>query len=181
MFSCYLARHSDGHDKMQHLEGAIDAGRKAVAIAPGRPEGHFWLGADLGLMAEARGFLRGLTLVDSIRKEMEIVIRLDPEYEQAAGFRMLARLDYRAPFFKGGDKRRSIELLEQALDRYPDNSLTMLYLADSLMALGRRDEARQQLERILNLCPDPVYGPEQEENQEEARQRLGKLRASTGR
>jgi len=50
-----------------------------------------------------------------------------------------------------------------------------------LMALGRRDEARQQLERILNLCPDPVYGPEQEENQEEARQRLGKLRASTGR
>jgi len=48
----------------------------------------------------------------------------------------------------------------------------MLYLADSYWAVGRRREARAQLENMLKLCPDPLYGPEQEENQAEARDRL---------
>jgi hypothetical protein len=37
-----------------------------------------------------------------------------------------------------------------------------------------RDEAREQLENVLALCPDPVYGPELAENQAEARERLAK-------
>ncbi len=174
MFTCYAARHTTGSEKMRYLEAGTDAGRKAAALVPNRPEGHFWLGANLGLTAEARGFLKALALVDPIRKEMETVIRLDPNYEQAAGLRTLARLDYRAPFFKGGDKRHSVELLKEALGRFPNNSLTMLYLSDSYITLGRRAEAKAQLESILKLCPDPLYGPEQEENQAVARERLAR-------
>lgn len=123
--------------------------------------------------------MRGLFLVADIRKEMETVVELDPDYEQAAGLRTLARIYYRAPFFMGGDKRRSVDLLEECLTRYPENSLTMLYLADNYLALGLREEAQKQLEKILALCPDPQYGPELEENQEEARARLAKyFRAS---
>jgi tetratricopeptide (TPR) repeat protein len=173
-FICYLARHSEGSEQRNYLEEAVDAGKKAVALEPNRPEGHFWLGVNLGLEAEQRSFVKGLTMVDSIRKEMETVIRLDPNYEEAGGERTLARLDYRAPFFKGGDKLRSIKLLEDVVKRYPHNSLARLYLSDSYLALGRRQEARQQLEIILNLCPDPEYGPEQEENQAEARQSLAR-------
>jgi tetratricopeptide (TPR) repeat protein len=143
-----------------------------VALAPERAEGHFWLGANYGLTAEARSFVRALMLVDPNRREMETVVQLDPDYEQAAGQRSLARLDLRAPFFKGGDERRSMNLLEKCLTRYAENSLTMLYLADTYLSLGLRDEARQQLENILALCPDPVYGPELTENQAEARGKL---------
>lgn len=174
-FNCYMARHAAGSERSKFVEAAIGAGKKAVALRPNRPEGHFWLGADLGLMAEDRGFLRGLMMVDSVRKEMESVIRLDPNYEEAAGLRTLGRLDDCAPFFKGGDKLRSIQLLEDALKRFPHNSLTMLYLADSYLSLGRRVEARQRLENILKLCPDPQHGPEQEENQAQARRRLAKF------
>jgi tetratricopeptide (TPR) repeat protein len=174
MFTCYLARHAPAEEMMDHLAEGAEAGRNAVALSPDSPEGHFWLGANLGLTAEKRSFLKALSLVDSIRKEMETVMRLDPDYEQAAGMRTLGRLDYRAPFFKGGDKRRSVELLQQSLERFPKNSMTMLYLADSYLALGRRKEAFDLLEQILNLCPDPLYGPEQEENQEVARERLAR-------
>lgn len=173
-YTSYLARHTSGTDKLRLLDEGIEAGKRAVAAQPNRVEGHFWLGANYGLSAEARGFLTGLRLVDTIRREMETVERLDPEYEQAAGLRTLGRLYYRAPFFKGGDKRRSIELLEKCLRRYPQNSLTLLYLADSFLAVRRRDDARQILERVLQLCPDPLYGPELEENQAEARARLAK-------
>jgi tetratricopeptide (TPR) repeat protein len=173
-FTCYMARHTSGKEKEEYLEEGIAAGRKAVALWPNRAEGHFWLGVNLGLEAEQRGYFRGLMMVDSIRKELELVVKLDPNYEQAGGERTLARLDYRAPFFKGGDKARSIKLLLDALKRFPHNSLARLYLADSYLAMGRRQEAREQLEIILNLCPDPQYGPEQEENQARARERLAK-------
>ena len=173
-FTCYVARQRAEPEELKLLEEAIEAGKKAVALQPDRPEGHFWLGANYGLSAEERGFLKGLFLVDTIRREMEAVVRLDPDYEQAAGLRTLARVDYRAPFFKGGDKRRSIRLLEECLKRYSEDSLAMLYLADSLLAVGRRDEAREQLEKILSLCPDPQYAPELAENQEEARARLAR-------
>ncbi len=171
-FNCYLARQASDAEEVKLLEQGIDAGKKAVAIAPNRVEGHFWLGANYGLLAEARGLLRGLLLVDAVRREMETVMRLDPDYEQGGGERILARLYYRAPFFKGGDKRRSIRMLEDSLKRYPENSLALLYLADSYWAVGRRAEARAMLEKMLKLCPDPLYGPEQEDNQAEARDKL---------
>lgn len=171
-FMCYLIRHTSEQEAERFYKDAIDAGRRAVALQPNRVEGHFWLGANLGLYAESRSVLEGLREVDNIRRELETVIQLDPDYEQASGLRTLARVYYEAPFFKGGDKHRSVELLEQALRRYPDNSLTLLYLADSLWAVGRRQEARQTLERILNLCPDPTYGPELADSQGEAQKRL---------
>lgn len=170
--ACYLARHTLKPERTRLLEEAVAAGKRAVALAPQRVEGHFWLGANYGLTAEERNFVKALMLVDSIRREMEMVVRLDPDYEQAAGLRILARLDYRAPFFKGGDKRRSMDRLEKCLARYPENSVTRLYLADTYLSMGLRDEARQQLESILALCPDPLYGPELAESQAEAREKL---------
>lgn len=176
-FSCYLARHTNGPDKSRYIDAAVEAGNRAVALVPNRPEGHYWLGVDLGLQAQSRGYLKALSMVDSIRKEVETVIRLDPDYEEAGGLRTLARLVFRAPFFKGGDKRRAVALLQDAQKRYPSSALTMIYLADSYLALGRREEARRQLENVLKLCPDPQYGPEQEENRQAARERLAKLEA----
>ncbi|MGD0922945.1 MAG: tetratricopeptide repeat protein [Terriglobia bacterium] len=173
-FACYLARRTAKPEKLQLLDEAVEAGKRAVALGPQRVEGHFWLGANYGLTAETRSFVRALLMVDTVRREMETVVRLDPDYEQGAGLRTLARIDFRAPFFKGGDKRRSIDILEKCLTRFPEDSLAMLYLSDSYLALGLREEAREQLERILRLCPDPNYAAELAENQEEARARLAK-------
>ncbi len=157
---------------MAAFEAGADAGRRAVKLRPDRAEGHFWLGVNLGLIGEEEGLLRGLYLVDPVRKEMETVMRIDPDYEQRGAQRTLARVYYRAPFFKGGDKQRSIDLLQDCLKRYPDDSFALLYLADDYLAVGRRIEARTILQQILDLCPDPLYGPELANNQAEARARL---------
>lgn len=171
----FLGRVNDGHDDrtaLHDFEAGADSGRRAVRLRPNRPEGHFWLGANLGLIGEEEGLLRGLRLVDPVRTEMETVMRLDPDYEQSGAQRILARLYYRAPFFKGGDKQRSIQLLQDCLKRYPSDSFALLYLADDYLSVGRRAEARRIFERILDLCPDPLYGPELANNQAEARERL---------
>lgn len=172
-FQNFLGRRTQDDRTAASIYGAgAEAARRAVALEPNRVEGHFWLGANYGLMAEAAGWIKGLRFLDTVRSEMETVIRLDPGYEANAGERTLARIFYRAPFFKGGDKQRSIELLQDCLKRYPHDSFAMLYLADDYVAVGRRVEARALLEQILGLCPDPLYGPELENNQAEARERL---------
>lgn len=171
----FLGRvHDANNDKaaLRDFEAGAEAGRRAVKLRPDRAEGHFWLGANWGLIGEEEGLLRGLRLLDPVRTEMETVMRLDPDYEQLGAQRVLARLYYRAPFFKGGDKQRSIELLQDCLKRYPSNSFALLYLADDYISVGRRAEAHKILEQILNLCPDPLYGPELANNQAEARDRL---------
>jgi hypothetical protein len=99
-------------------------------------------------------------------------MRLDPDYEQCGAQRILARLYYRTPFFKGLDKQRSIELLQDCLKRYPCDSFALRYLADDYLALGRRAEAGRLLQETLVLCPDPLSGPELAQNQAEARDRL---------
>ena len=143
-----------------------------MALQPQRVEGHFWLGASVGLLAEDSNFLEGLRLVDKIRTEMEAAVKIDPKFEEAAALIALGRMDYRVPFFKGGDIQRSVQLLQESLRLSPDNSLAMLYLADSYRAAGGLNEARNLLERILNFCPDPGYSTELIQNQAEARKEL---------
>jgi cytochrome c-type biogenesis protein CcmH/NrfG len=173
-FYNYMGRRTQGNERVKYLDAGIEAGKKAVALQTNRVEGHFWLGANYGLKAEESNWFDGLRLIDPVRREMETTIKLDPDYEEASGLRTLARVYYRAPFFKGGDKRRSIELLEECLRRYPEDSMSMLYLADSYIAVDRRDDARKILERMLSLCPDPDYSPELADNQAEARNMLTK-------
>lgn len=173
-YDCYLARHLPDSQEIPVLESGIAAGKKAEAITAYRPEGHFWTGANEGLLAEERGLWGGLHLIDPVRTEMQTVLKLDPNYQQDGAERLLGRLYYEAPFFKGGDKSLSVKILQHCLKLYPKNSLTMLYLADSYRATGRRDDARKLLEEIMNLRPTPTDAPELAENQANARWELRK-------
>jgi tetratricopeptide (TPR) repeat protein len=173
-FIYYQTRHTPDSDKLKLLDEGVDAAKRAIALDPNRAEGHFWLGANYDQISKVRGYWRGLLFLDDIREEMETANGLNPDYEQEGAMVTIARLDYRAPFFKGGDKRLSIQLLKNCLKRFPENSKAMLYLSDSYLAMGLRKEARAELESILNLCPDPQLAPELAQIQEEARARLAK-------
>jgi len=86
MFTNFLARRATAAEKSRLLDEGIEAGKKAVVLSPNRVEGHFWLGANYGLAAEAGGFLQGLHLVGDIRSEMQTVLKLNPEYQEAGRF-----------------------------------------------------------------------------------------------
>jgi hypothetical protein len=94
-----VARRAARTEESKLLDEGIAAGKKAVALAPNRVEGHFWLGANYGLAAEAGSFLKGFRLIDDIRNEMQIVLKLNSEYEQAGALLILGRLSLEAPFF----------------------------------------------------------------------------------
>lgn len=146
----YLAdRENDESKKKRLIQSAIDAAKKAVALDGSRVEGHFWLAATTGELADMKGGISSLGFVKTIRKEFETALAIDPSYENGASYLALGEIDLYLPRLLGGGERRGIERLEEGLKTYQSNAELKLALASAYEKKGRRDEARRLLESIL--------------------------------
>ena len=65
-------------EKKRILEQGIAAGRAAAAARPGAPDGHFWMAANMGALADAHGFRQGIKYRTPIREALETARRIDP-------------------------------------------------------------------------------------------------------
>ena len=172
----YVGDHETDDDaKLNAFREGIAAGEAAVKLAPNRPEGHFWLGANLGGRAKAQGPLYALSSVPDIRREMETVIKLDEGYEAGSAYLALGEIDLDLPEVMGGDRKRAVEELEKGLRVTGDNALLRLRLAEAYYEVKRPADARTQAEAILKMKPDPEYQAEHNDAVEGARQLLKKL------
>lgn len=171
----YGVREPSRDVRQQLFQKGIDAAKKAIALQPRKAEGHFWLGVNYGVFGEAKGVMKSLSLVGPIKTEMNAVLRIDPNCEGGGPDRVLGRLYYRLPWIAGGSKKQSFEYLQKSLKLAPTNTLTKLYLSDTLWSLGQKAESRKQLEEILTLQPDPRWLPEYEVDRKEAQRRLNNI------
>ncbi len=73
------------------LEQGIAAGRQAAALEAKRPEGHFWMAANMGALAESFGLRQGIKYRGEIRDELQVVLNLDPAFLQGSADRALGR------------------------------------------------------------------------------------------
>ncbi len=163
-------------EKMAIFDAGITLAKEAVALAPKSVEAHFWLGVLYGVYGEAKGIFKSLSLVPSIKQEMQTCLELDPSVEGYGPDRVLGRLYYKLPFFKGGDNKKSIVHLEKSLAGAPTNALTKLYLAETYKSEGMKAKAIEQLEGIVAMTPDPRWAPEHPAIRAAAEKLLAKLR-----
>lgn len=162
--------------KIELYEQAMELARQAIDLREDGVEGHFWLGVLYGVYGEARGILKSLGLAPEIRREMERCLELDPACEGHGPDRVLGRLYYRLPWFKGGDNEKSLEHLRRSLEGTPTNALTRLYLAETLKSEGEKGEAGKLLEQLVSMEADPRWEAEHPQIVEKARKLLRKLR-----
>ncbi|HKR00687.1 MAG TPA: TRAP transporter TatT component family protein [Pyrinomonadaceae bacterium] len=171
----FLGAHTkDEAERDRAYSEGVEAGRRAVKIQGGKAEGHFWLGANLGGQAQT-SLLSGLTAVDEIRREMQKVIQLDEGFQGGSAYMALGQVDLEAPRMMGGDSKRAVEVLEKGLRFGENNTSYRLRLAQAYMAVGRTEDARRQLDLIINSTPDPDYLPEHGDALSGARKLLTKL------
>jgi tetratricopeptide (TPR) repeat protein len=172
----YLGSHSTNEaGREKAFREGIQAGMLAVKLQDGKPEGHFWLGANYGGSAQD-SMLAGLSEVEDIRREMETVIRLDERYQAGSAYMVLGQTYLEAPLLLGGDRYKAVDYLEKSLRFGPTNALARLHLAEAYLAVNRKDDARKQLDALFAMQPDPDFTPEHHDAVAQARKLQEKLK-----
>ena len=162
-FNYYLATHSDdSKERDTAFQEGIDAGKTAVQLQNEKPDGHFWLGANYGGAAE-HSTIQGLATVNDIRNEMQTVLRLNEGYQDGSAYMVLGLVYLNAPNIVGGDPKKAVEEMEKGLRFGEPNAFLHLHLAEAYKKVGRNDDARREIKKILSMTPDPNYQPEYKE------------------
>ncbi len=171
----WLGGHAPAGERKARLEAGIEAGRAAVALQPNRPEGHFWVAANMGVLAESFGRLEGLRYRGPVKDELMTVLRLDPAFQAGSADRALGRWYHKVPGLLGGSQTKSEEHLRQSLTYAPHSTASLFFLAETLLDLGREAEARAALQGVIDAPLDPEWAPEDREFKAKAREKLHQL------
>jgi tetratricopeptide (TPR) repeat protein len=175
-FNYYVGSHlSDATEKEKAFHEGIEAGKLAVKFNDGRPEGHFWLGANYGGNAEI-STLAGLSDIEDIKREMEAVLKIDHTYEGGSAYMALGQTYMKAPRILGGDLGKAIEYLEKGIKVGPNNGLMRVRLAQAYADAHRNEDARKQIEILMGITPTPGYEPEYNDAVKEARELQEKIK-----
>jgi tetratricopeptide (TPR) repeat protein len=174
---CYwLGGHGAERERRGFLEQGITAATAAAALEPQRPEGHFWMAANMGALGESFGVRAGLKYRKPIKESLETVLRLDPAYMEGSADRALGRWYYKVPRLFGGNSKEAEAHLRASLRYNPKNVLTHFFLAEMLEEQGRKAEARTELQTVLDTPLSREWAPEEADYKEQAKTMLAKMK-----
>ena len=172
----YLGDHTtDDRERDNSFREGEESGKAAVKLDDGKPEGHFWLGANYGGMAK-HSTLANLSSVEDIRKEMEAVLKLNEGFQSGSAYMVLGQLYLEAPRMLGGDHQKAISYLEKGLKFGENNALLRMHLAKAYHAANRDRDARREIEHLSSLKLDPNFQPEFKEAVAEGQKLLAQLK-----
>jgi hypothetical protein len=162
---------TDDDQKTKLFEEGRDAGKIASRIQPDQPDGYFWYGADLAELAKLSPVTVGYTSVDNIRDAMNTVIKIQPAYQGASAYDILGEIELNTRLF-GGKASTAVDYLEKGVELQKSNSNLRLHLAQAYLDDNKLDLAKQQLQYIVKMQPDPDYIPEHQQNVADAKKLL---------
>jgi tetratricopeptide (TPR) repeat protein len=171
----WLGGHDTNREGRRTFEAGIDTGRKAVAIEPDRPEGYFWMAANMGALAESYGLRQGIKYRTPIKEALETVLRLNRTFEQGSADRALGRWYFKVPGWFGGSHRLAEQHLRESLKYNPNSTASHFFLAELFVDDGRKSEARAELQKVIDAPFDPEWDPEDQEFKEKAKRLLKTL------
>jgi hypothetical protein len=119
-----------------------------------------WLAANMGALAESFGLRQGLKYRSAIKDELLAVLRIDPAFQEGSADRALGRWYFKVPGLFGGSNRKSEEHLRRSLTYAPNSTISHYFLAETLLDEGRKEEARAELQKVIDAPLDPDWAPE---------------------
>jgi|SRR5688572_14398844 len=175
--ACYwLGGHVAEHARRAQYERGIEAGRQASVLQSKRPEGYFWMAANMGAMAESFGLRAGIKYRSPVKNALETVLMLDPGFQQGSADRALGRWYLKVPRLFGGSKDKSVEHLQRSLKFDPASTASHYFLAETYLEMDRKADARQETQKVLDLPVNPAWAPEDREFKQKAKTLLDRLR-----
>ena len=169
-----LGELSPKSEKLPYFEKGRHYSEILAQEEPLWPEGHYWLALNLGGLAEMAGARRGLRMVPEIVTEMEKALKGNPAYDQGGPHRVLGRIFFECPPWplSVGNLPESLSHLEAAVAIAPENSTNHLFLAETLFKVGKKEEARRELEQVMTATRHSLCAQFLEEDRQAARRLL---------
>ncbi|MBM4294464.1 MAG: tetratricopeptide repeat protein [Deltaproteobacteria bacterium] len=150
---------------------------RLLQAQPQGVQGYYWQALHLCGQAEVSGARVGLQLLPQIIEKLDKARTLDESYDCAGPHRVLGRIYFEAPAwpFSVGDMNKSLNHLSKAVQLAPQASTNHLYLAETLIRLGKYDQARQELDAVPKAPLHPIHPGGLEEDRGKARKLLEEL------
>jgi tetratricopeptide (TPR) repeat protein len=145
----WLGTQGPSDKRRDALQQGTDAGRRASMIEASRPEGFFWMAANMGTLAELYGLRQGIKYRGAIKDALETVLRIDPAFQNGSADRALGRWYFKVPGLFGGSKKKSEEHLRKSLTYAPNSTASHYFLAETLFDMNRDTEAREELQKVI--------------------------------
>lgn len=164
---------ADAKESERAFKEGVTAARNTVNLSKEKPEGYFWLGANLGGQSK-KDLLSGAANLTEIKRSMEKVIELQPNFQGAAAYDALAQVELNTRL-TGGSTEKAIEFAEKGVALDKDNSLLRVTLAECYLAANKKDEAKKQIDFVQKMKPNPDFLPEFKDSLEKAKKLEGKL------
>jgi len=175
--ACYwIATQGPDKDRGAARDRGVKAGELAVKLDASKPDGHFWLAANLGEVADHAFKLFAGKYPGRIKKELDRVFEISPTWQEGSADRALGEWYFKVPGMMGGDNKQAEEHLRASL-KYNEKSISSLYFLAEVLAEDskRKDEAKALVQQVLAAPIDTDFAPEDRDFQKKATVLLAKL------
>jgi len=145
---------------------------------PNRVELHYWYLTNLGSWAEVYGILAAARegVADQMKDHANIIIKLDPEYENGGGYFLLGAVHYKSPYIpfllSWPDNDEAVKWLKKANETGEATLVQKVYLAQAVYKEKQRKNAIALLEEVANMTPSSAALPSEWEQVKKARSLL---------
>ena len=169
---------SDTATAKTHLESGAKRAVRAMGLEHHRVEGWFWNGVCALEASRLGGAFATARALPSATRHIERAMAIDESYQWAGPLRVLARITHYKPLILGGSVDRALDIYRRALQIAPDNSTTLLYYCEALLADQQNALARQTLQGIINAPDDEAWRWEQARDRKLAQQMIEKMNSA---
>ena len=134
-------------------------GERYIKKYPDSAPFRYWYLVNLGSWSEVYGIITAARkgVADLMREHSEIIISLDPEYENGGGYFMLGAVHFKSPyipfFLSWPDNSDAIKYLTKALNIGEATPNQKVYLAQALYKDGQKNRAIDMLKEVANMQP----------------------------
>lgn len=158
----YLAlgeRVSGAGKKKKYFKLCMKKAGRALALNRETAEGYYFKGVCAGKVGQLGGIWSSLDIIKPFRKNMERAAALNPAIENGGPHRALGKFYSDLPSFFGGDRKKSINHLKQAVRYGPGFADNYFYLAESYHADGNKPATRSALLSFLKITRNSPNKP----------------------
>ena len=166
----------DQFRKDTFLKG-MNYAKRLTKINPKSAPGIFWDATNNASYCKEKGFMNSAINVGTIKEQANQVIKIDRYYYRGGPQRLLARIYWGTPrFFRkwGEGLQDGADLINDALSKYPNFTLSYVFLGDIYWEMGEKEKARKAFEKVLTIPENalPEYSAENRRDKIAAKKKL---------